>query len=114
LERRREAIEAGTAAVWPELRHFYENRIFRIWPIYFLLVFGLIVAGMTNIAKPLNGEEAFSLVTFTSNLFQSYVWGGYPEHFGALWSVAVEEQNHETMAKMIEARGNTRARSLHG
>lgn len=54
LERRREAIEAGTAAVWAELWHFYENRIFRIWPIYFLLVFGLIVAGMTNIAKPLS------------------------------------------------------------
>lgn len=31
-------------------------------------------------------------MTFTSNLFQSYVWSVYPEHFGPLWSVAVEEQ----------------------
>jgi peptidoglycan/LPS O-acetylase OafA/YrhL len=36
LAPRRAMIEVGKSAIWPELKHFYENRVFRIWPIYFL------------------------------------------------------------------------------
>jgi len=92
LHSRRSAIELKETTFRAELFHFYENRLFRIWPIYFLLTCVLVLSGFIGIMKPLSGHELFAIVTFTSNLFQSFVWPAYPEHFGALWSVAVEEQ----------------------
>jgi peptidoglycan/LPS O-acetylase OafA/YrhL len=92
LHSRRSSIELHETTFREELFHFYENRLFRIWPIYFLFICGLVLFGIVGIMKPLSGQELFALVTFTSNLFQSFVWPAYPEHFGPLWSVAVEEQ----------------------
>jgi peptidoglycan/LPS O-acetylase OafA/YrhL len=88
----RRSIELQETTVRTELLHFYENRLFRIWPIYFLLICILVLFGTVGIMRPLSGQEFFALVTFTSNLFQGFVWPTYPEHFGAMWSVAVEEQ----------------------
>jgi peptidoglycan/LPS O-acetylase OafA/YrhL len=92
LVKRRAALEAGTVSLGHEIRHFYENRVYRIWPIYFLLIAGLLVAGAVGLVRMLTTEELISLATFTSNWFQGYVWSDYPDYFGPLWSVAVEEQ----------------------
>ncbi|MGY4502520.1 peptidoglycan/LPS O-acetylase OafA/YrhL [Bradyrhizobium sp. GM24.11] len=75
-----------------EIVRFYENRAFRIWPIYYLTVALIAAYGFVGGRPQLRGDEIFSLLTMTSNIFQSYVWPNYPSHFGAFWSVAIEEQ----------------------
>jgi peptidoglycan/LPS O-acetylase OafA/YrhL len=92
LHSRRGSIELQKTSFRNEILRFYENRLFRIWPIYFLLIALLVLFGAVGIWEPLSREQLFAVLTFTSNLFQGFVWPAYPEHFGALWSVAVEEQ----------------------
>ena len=92
LFNRRHAIAEGRTTFRREIIHFYENRLFRIWPIYFLLVFTVIAAGALGLTRPLSGQEIIALFTFTSNIFQSYVWLTYPLLIAPLWSVAIEEQ----------------------
>jgi peptidoglycan/LPS O-acetylase OafA/YrhL len=68
------------------LKNFYIRRFFRIFPIYYLLVFGLYLFNYKNTA------EIFPwLVSYTSNIYQSInnVAIGDFNHF---WSLAVEEQ----------------------
>ena len=89
---RRGAIEGGVSSFKKEIIHFYENRAFRIWPVYYLMVAVIFAYGLAGGRPPLTGDEIFALVTLTSNVFQSYVWPNYPEQFGAFWSVAIEEQ----------------------
>lgn len=92
LHRARGAIEGGANTFRGEIVRFYENRAFRIWPIYYLTVALIAAYGFAGGRPQLGGDEIFSLLTMTSNIFQSYVWPNYPSHFGAFWSVAVEEQ----------------------
>jgi len=92
LFERRGAIERRASTLRSELFYFYENRAFRILPIYYLMVAVIFAYGLSGGRPPLTGDEIFALVTLTSNVFQSYVWPNYPQHFGAFWSVAVEEQ----------------------
>lgn len=68
------------------LKTFYLRRFLRIFPIYYLLIFGLFAFNYTNT------RELFPwLLTYTSNLYQSFnnVSVGEFNHF---WSLAVEEQ----------------------
>ncbi|WBL80317.1 acyltransferase [Bradyrhizobium xenonodulans] len=92
LHRARGAIESGASTFRREIVRFYENRAFRIWPIYYLTVALIAAYGFIGGRPQLRGDEIFSLLTMTSNIFQSYVWPNYPTHFGAFWSVAIEEQ----------------------
>lgn len=88
---RRDALEHGHSTVVNELRHFYENRLFRIWPPYFLtLALAIGIAAASD--KHLSQEQILATITFTGNLFQAYSWTTYPDLIGPLWSVAVEEQ----------------------
>ncbi|MGY3499932.1 acyltransferase family protein [Bradyrhizobium sp. USDA 4471] len=92
LFRRRGDIENRATSLRQELGHFYENRAFRIWPIYYLTVALIFADGLIGGRPALQTDEIGSLLTMTSNVFQSYVWPSYPQHFGAFWSVAIEEQ----------------------
>lgn len=92
LQSNREKLESGSTSLSKEMIHFYENRLYRIWPPYFLVVFTALFLGMAGVWRPLTGTETLGALTFSSNLFQSYYWSYYPEHIGGLWSVAVEEQ----------------------
>jgi peptidoglycan/LPS O-acetylase OafA/YrhL len=89
---RRLALEAGTSNLRGELIHFYENRLYRIWPIYYLTAAIVIGLGVIGFWPRLSATETFAILTFTTNIFQGYFWESYPVHFGPLWSVAVEEQ----------------------
>ncbi len=90
LHGRRAAIEGGRATPRIELLHFYENRVFRIWPAYFLTV--AIAAAFHFSGRWVGLGELLSAATFTINLPLAYSWPKFPPFVGHLWSVAVEEQ----------------------
>jgi len=85
----REQVKFGTISV----KSFYIRRMLRIWPLYFVFFFGIVVLTSTtsifgtNI--PFNAQMAFSLFSgnwyITFNKWQSYC-------INPLWSVSVEEQ----------------------
>jgi peptidoglycan/LPS O-acetylase OafA/YrhL len=72
---------------------FYYRRILRIWPLYFVFFFGMVLLTSTTSifgrAIPINAQLAFSLFSgnwyITFNQWQSYC-------INPLWSVSVEEQ----------------------
>lgn len=83
LNNRNSAPQISPSAL---LKTFYVRRFLRIFPIYYLLIFGLFAFNYANT------RELFPwLVTYTSNLYQSInnVSVGEFNHF---WSLAVEEQ----------------------
>jgi len=92
LAERRGAIEGGRTSFGIELVHFYQNRAYRIWPIYYLSIFVAIGCGYIGLGPRIFPSLIVSTLTFTSNFFTAFWWQGYPPAIGALWSVAVEEQ----------------------
>jgi peptidoglycan/LPS O-acetylase OafA/YrhL len=84
LADRDEAETAGTT--WPALASFYLRRALRIFPVYYLCVFGLVLLGAWGIVPNLRW-----LLTYTYN----FRFAAHPEgpwiiaHF---WSLCVEEQ----------------------
>lgn len=68
------------------VKSFYIRRFFRIFPIYYLLIFLLFIFNYKNT------QEIFPwLVTYTSNIYQS-IHNVYVGDFNHFWSLAVEEQ----------------------
>ena len=68
------------------VKSFYIRRFFRIFPIYYLLIFALYFMDYNNT------REIFPwLVTYTSNIYQS-ITNEYVGEFNHFWSLAVEEQ----------------------
>jgi peptidoglycan/LPS O-acetylase OafA/YrhL len=68
------------------IRSFYLRRFFRIFPIYYLLIFGLLLFDYKNT------YDIFPwLLTYTSNIYQS-INNTYVGDFNHFWSLAVEEQ----------------------
>ncbi len=68
------------------VKNFYIRRFFRIFPIYYLLIFGLLIFNYKNT------RELFPwLVTYSSNIYQS-INNVYIGDFNHFWSLAVEEQ----------------------
>ena len=85
----REQVKFETISV----KSFYIRRMLRIWPLYFVFFFGIVVLTSTtsifgtNI--PFNAQMAFSL--FSGNWYITYnKWQSYC--INPLWSVSVEEQ----------------------
>ncbi len=68
------------------VRQFYIRRFLRIFPLYYVVIFIALFAGM---------QEAHDdwpwLITYTYNIHLS-IEGWYPEHFAHFWSLSVEEQ----------------------
>jgi len=85
----REQVQFDTVNV----KSFYIRRMLRIWPLYFLFFFGIVLLTSTTSVFgskiPLNAQMAFSLFSgnwyITFNKWQSYC-------INPLWSVSVEEQ----------------------
>lgn len=68
------------------VKRFYIRRFFRIFPLYYLLIFILFIFNYQN------SRELFPwLVTYTSNIYQS-IHNVYIGDFNHFWSLAVEEQ----------------------
>jgi peptidoglycan/LPS O-acetylase OafA/YrhL len=92
LQERRLSLMAGRTSLGAELQHFYANRVYRIWPVYFLLVAVLLCMGWMGLWPRVSSQEFAALTTFTTNLFIGHVWPDFPDRWGAMWSLAVEEQ----------------------
>lgn len=85
LLRARRDQEAVGGAWWGPVRHFYLRRVVRIFPIYYLVLVVVAVAGVQSARENL-AWHAFYL----SNVVSAARWaGGSTSHF---WSLAVEEQ----------------------
>jgi peptidoglycan/LPS O-acetylase OafA/YrhL len=86
LMRAKRRIEAGTTTRREAIGHFHVRRYLRIFPVYFLVVLGAIVADL-----PYAREAAWWHLTFTSNwwVLQHLEWMG---PFSPFWSLAVLEQ----------------------
>jgi len=68
------------------VKSFYVRRSLRIFPIYYLTIFVLLIIGFDNTA------ELFPwLVSYTSNIYMTFS-GEYVGSFTHFWSLAVEEQ----------------------
>jgi peptidoglycan/LPS O-acetylase OafA/YrhL len=80
-----ECARTGTS-VWKALKTFYVRRILRIFPVYYLLLFFLLVIDYKN-----THNIFLWIATFSSNIYQS-VHNVYIGDFNHFWSLAVEEQ----------------------
>jgi peptidoglycan/LPS O-acetylase OafA/YrhL len=85
------------------IRHFYNKRVLRIWPVYFMtLFFGLLILpflispetyAVFRMTDPHMSASAFWYnLFFSANFFQGMALGMGPLSIGILWSVCVEEQ----------------------
>lgn len=88
LETRMEAEKLGTPKI-TLVKNFFTRRFLRIFPIYYLTVFLLFVAGPAT-GTDIRGNFLYFL-TYTANFyfFDRQEWDGMLSH---LWSLSVEEQ----------------------
>jgi hypothetical protein len=86
LLNQKEAIENKQTTIAGALKTFYIRRFFRIFPIYYFLIFFLYY-----INYPKTREIFLWLLTYTSNIYQG-ITNEYVGHFNHFWSLAVEEQ----------------------
>lgn len=71
------------------LRKFYIRRIFRIWPIYYLIFIVALAWSLFN-QKPVKADSIFFYSFLMANV--PFVFGGTIAPIVQLWSVGVEEQ----------------------
>lgn len=86
LLQQKQDIEERKTSIGKALKIFYIRRFFRIFPIYYLLIFYLFY-----INYPKARELMPWLVTYTTNIYQS-ITNEYVDRFNHMWSLAVEEQ----------------------
>lgn len=85
----REKAEHDEVRKGKVLKSFYVRRVLRIFPIYYLLIFAVLLAGKVS---GTNIKSAFLYYfTYTSNIYYFNIqeWDGILSH---TWSLAVEEQ----------------------
>jgi peptidoglycan/LPS O-acetylase OafA/YrhL len=73
--------------------NFYARRAFRIWPIYYVVVFFVMLTGRSIYEGPFRTDEAIYQLTYLT--FLPYYWSNAAPIHEALahtWSLAVEEQ----------------------
>lgn len=71
---------------WGLIKAFFMRRVLRIFPIYYLLIFGLAILNYENT------REIFPwIITYSSNIYQS-IHNEYVGNFNHFWSLGVEEQ----------------------
>ncbi|MES2387288.1 MAG: acyltransferase [Bacteroidota bacterium] len=87
LIRQREAIEQGIGTYWQAIRNFYARRTIRIFPIYYLVVFILIVTNWAGFMR----DIAPWLLTYTFNV-KIYLASYFYPPITHLWTLACEEQ----------------------
>ncbi len=94
LLRQREAIEEAAATGWAEVRRFFVNRAFRIFPAYYAMLAILLCTIPFFGGRLITPEYVPLYLSYTLNLANSYVFHGWKPGLllGHLWSLAVEEQ----------------------
>lgn len=90
----------------PYVKNFYIKRILRIFPVYFLYLFAVLMLGLATKGTPLQAplgiiydlkHYGWMLITFTFNYRELYSWLINESHlrcmfFPHLWSISLEEQ----------------------
>lgn len=85
---------------WPNIRNFWMRRVLRIWPVYYLVLCGVLLLWFGWCVKHGKAISPFSGF-WESTLFLHYLVGDYAAlppgvnylwWFGHSWSLAVEEQ----------------------
>jgi peptidoglycan/LPS O-acetylase OafA/YrhL len=72
------------------LKNFYIRRVLRILPLYYLLVFGYIVAGWFSVNPNLGFEKCWWYLLYLQNIGMTF-WPGAVGGPGHFWSLGVEE-----------------------
>ena len=86
----RTAVEAGASTPLGSLGLFYQNRVARIVPVYYVFLFVLYTVRPGDPASL--GNDAFKLATwfYVTNIYIEL--NGWGTELGHLWSLAVEQQ----------------------
>jgi peptidoglycan/LPS O-acetylase OafA/YrhL len=87
----RRSIEHGHSTVMRELARFWTNRALRIFPVYYIALFVVVIAGGHFGGFQDLRESAFWYVTYTQNFLIAFIterWGSFTH----TWSLAVEQQ----------------------
>lgn len=90
LNNQRRKIETNNSSIWLEFKTFWVKRIKRIFPIYYLVLFILVLINLKN-GKSVNDQGLVFYFFMLGNYFIqniSHAWG----NFTHLWSISVE--NH--------------------
>ncbi len=75
-----------------DVRRFYLRRILRIWPLYFVYLFGAGVAGVFIAQLHIPGKWLILLLLLSGNIGNA-LWGWTPTLIASqLWSISLEEQ----------------------
>jgi len=73
------------------VRSFYARRILRIWPLYFLFLFGAVLLGLAVHSYRVEPHRIWAFLLLAGNWYvASTSCGGSP--IAPLWSISVEEQ----------------------
>jgi peptidoglycan/LPS O-acetylase OafA/YrhL len=89
LHQQRVKIESGISNFSYEFRKFWERRVRRIFPIYFLVLVILSIKFMIR-SKSINTEGLLWYFPFLSNIYIGHIakdWGAFTH----LWSISVEQ-----------------------
>jgi len=86
LLNQKQQIEENKTSIGKALKTFYIRRFFRIFPIYYLLIFYLFYIDYPN-----TRELFVWLITYSTNIYQG-ITTEYIGNFSHFWSLAVEEQ----------------------
>ncbi len=86
LLRAKERLDAGTSGTLRELKRFHVRRIFRLWPVYYVV---LALAFIANIEA--TRASIWWHVFFLSNEYIIHL-GAWPGILSHLWTLAVEQQ----------------------
>lgn len=82
----REAVQKQEQSPWFSMRQFYARRFLRIFPLYYFVVFVLLIVNI-----PPTRDVSAWLLTYTFNI-QLSIQGWFPENISHFWTLSVEEQ----------------------
>jgi peptidoglycan/LPS O-acetylase OafA/YrhL len=88
------------------LKKFYLRRICRIWPVYFLTLFALLVLnGLSTKGHPIDALPSHLLFLQNTSKYFGVPPAPFIRSFGPSWSVAIEEQYYLVWPLLILALG---------
>jgi peptidoglycan/LPS O-acetylase OafA/YrhL len=95
LSQAAERAQAASGRPWSELAGFWRNRALRIWPVYYITLFGLFAA-----TRLVNAQELLAYSLYLQNFYIGFVTHAWSPitHF---WSLAVEQQFYILLAPLL-------------
>ena len=101
LAEARGKIDAGRSDFRAGLSRFYVRRTARIFPVYYLFLAVITVAGFWGLVEVGSAARQLSNWFYVSNLYIGL--NGWETRLGHLWSLAVEEQFYLLFAPLVLA-----------